>query len=101
MIRRPPRSTLFPYTTLFRAVGLGGAVPEDAELLHATSGTRGPAGRDVHRLEVARDFGRHRGRLVLRDSLHLCPPAPLLPRGRPLGRAGGGGGSGKRRVGEE
>src|SRR2546422_8514019 len=26
MIRRPPRSTLFPYTTLFRsAVGVGGA----------------------------------------------------------------------------
>src|SRR2546428_1942738 len=23
MIRRPPRSTLFPYTTLFRSVGLG------------------------------------------------------------------------------
>src|SRR3989442_6589525 len=26
MIRRPPRSTLFPYTTLFRSVGL----PDDA-----------------------------------------------------------------------
>src|SRR3712207_7376322 len=24
MIRRPPRSTLFPYTTLFRSVRLGG-----------------------------------------------------------------------------
>src|SRR2546425_3942486 len=24
MIRRPPRSTLFPYTTLFRSVGLQG-----------------------------------------------------------------------------
>src|SRR5258708_15350850 len=24
MIRRPPRSTLFPYTTLFRSIGLGG-----------------------------------------------------------------------------
>src|SRR2546422_7814999 len=23
MIRRPPRSTLFPYTTLFRSIGLG------------------------------------------------------------------------------
>src|SRR3712207_8514199 len=23
MIRRPPRSTLFPYTTLFRSVGMG------------------------------------------------------------------------------
>src|SRR5258708_24408550 len=26
MIRRPPRSTLFPYTTLFRSVYEGGAV---------------------------------------------------------------------------
>src|SRR5256885_8264386 len=26
MIRRPPRSTLFPYTTLFRSHGLGRAV---------------------------------------------------------------------------
>src|SRR2546422_6014658 len=25
MIRRPPRSTLFPYTTLFRSVPFGGA----------------------------------------------------------------------------
>src|SRR3712207_7229142 len=24
MIRRPPRSTLFPYTTLFRSAGVGG-----------------------------------------------------------------------------
>src|SRR2546429_4588004 len=29
MIRRPPRSTLFPYTTLFRSLGLqGGYGPE-------------------------------------------------------------------------
>src|SRR2546430_6540725 len=27
MIRRPPRSTLFPYTTLFRSAGCGAAVP--------------------------------------------------------------------------
>src|SRR3712207_7773002 len=25
MIRRPPRSTLFPYTTLFRSIGYSGA----------------------------------------------------------------------------
>src|SRR3712207_7707375 len=30
MIRRPPRSTLFPYTTLFRSAGGGGALgPRD------------------------------------------------------------------------
>src|SRR3712207_7645137 len=32
MIRRPPRSTLFPYTTLFRSVGadLGSLLPPEA-----------------------------------------------------------------------
>src|SRR3712207_7916719 len=37
MIRRPPRSTLFPYTTLFRSahVGLGGVVLHgEHEVLH-------------------------------------------------------------------
>src|SRR5438874_8622119 len=39
MIRRPPRSTLFPYTTLFRSIGGPGieiaAVPEEVrELVH-------------------------------------------------------------------
>src|SRR3712207_7742229 len=32
MIRRPPRSTLFPYTTLFRSVDLGGVLPDLAHL---------------------------------------------------------------------
>src|SRR2546429_7401727 len=27
MIRRPPRSTLFPYTTLFRSVAMRGGIP--------------------------------------------------------------------------
>src|SRR3989449_7939623 len=38
MIRRPPRSTLFPYTTLFRSQGRYGArvgVPRLLRLLHA------------------------------------------------------------------
>src|SRR2546427_7540983 len=30
MIRRPPRSTLFPYTTLFRSLGSSGAVCQSA-----------------------------------------------------------------------
>src|SRR5256885_7136699 len=36
MIRRPPRSTLFPYTTLFRSQGAGAAAP-------GHPGTHGPA----------------------------------------------------------
>src|SRR2546427_7964532 len=35
MIRRPPRSTLFPYTTLFRS---GAAVAEDQRLPHPVAG---------------------------------------------------------------
>src|SRR5688572_31439341 len=41
MIRRPPRSTLFPYTTLFRSAGSiaqGGGVA-----VHPANGTVGPA----------------------------------------------------------
>src|SRR5687768_18061389 len=34
MIRRPPRSTLFPYTTLFRSIADHGAHPLDAVVLH-------------------------------------------------------------------
>src|SRR3712207_8359834 len=40
MIRRPPRSTLFPYTTLFRSFfdinGLGGMRIEDPEIFERT-----------------------------------------------------------------
>src|SRR3712207_7879782 len=37
MIRRPPRSTLFPYTTLFRSPvgGLGGKTAEEARAVAA------------------------------------------------------------------
>src|SRR5258708_28015116 len=35
MIRRPPRSTLFPYTTLFRSHVLGRGAAADLELDHA------------------------------------------------------------------
>src|SRR2546423_2650496 len=33
MIRRPPRSTLFPYTTLFRSTGPGPDLPQDRQRL--------------------------------------------------------------------
>src|SRR3989442_6361306 len=37
MIRRPPRSTLFPYTTLFRSCGRPGRAPERFLPLDITS----------------------------------------------------------------
>src|SRR2546429_3500889 len=40
MIRRPPRSTLFPYTTLFRSVAI-------TDIAHAQAGGVGLVGRAV------------------------------------------------------
>src|SRR2546421_8589224 len=51
MIRRPPRSTLFPYTTLFRSPG---GPPGHAELA-PRSGRRFPHGDAAVAAEVARD----------------------------------------------
>src|SRR2546422_2322994 len=45
MIRRPPRSTLFPYTTLFRSGSSGGKLSEQDQ------GIGGQPGRDPAPLE--------------------------------------------------
>src|SRR2546422_1951344 len=65
MIRRPPRSTLFPYTTLFRSrtgarVGQGGLATQgrlatgDTARPHAATG-RSPVQRLPTRLRASRD----------------------------------------------
>src|SRR3712207_7211452 len=62
MMRRPPRSTLFPYTTLFRsgvAVQDGDPLDRDAELLAREHRPR----RGVA-LPVRRRAGEHRDRAV-------------------------------------
>src|SRR2546429_5663324 len=41
MIRRPPRSTLFPYTTLFRSPDGRGVGRYDAALLRTNTGGKG------------------------------------------------------------
>src|SRR5438093_7127105 len=41
MIRRPPRSTLFPYTTLFRSVGLGDDVLQKTAVTWRERDSRG------------------------------------------------------------
>src|SRR2546426_7149696 len=44
MIRRPPRSTLFPYTTLFRSSAVAHAILADgAAAVTLTTGGSGPA----------------------------------------------------------
>src|SRR5256885_10635989 len=51
MIRRPPRSTLFPYTTLFRSATRGRAAPKLRPRASATHERRlspGRGGQDAH-----------------------------------------------------
>src|SRR5687768_18229186 len=66
MTRRPPRSTLFPYTTLFRSVGGGDGLDRDAvlDLLvalteHSMVQAEGTP-RRYRMLEALRDDGRAR-----------------------------------------
>src|SRR2546430_13556454 len=61
MIRRPPRSTLFPYTTLFRSHELGDAAP----VANALENVRGDDGERLGMVELetaplaaARQLGR-------------------------------------------
>src|SRR5256885_7900124 len=53
MIRRPPRSTLFPYTTLFRSLGVLRALPghaaAQAPAARGHAAARGGLGRGAHR----------------------------------------------------
>src|SRR5690625_6659074 len=72
MIRRPPRSTLFPYTTLFRSVGdvrgIGQHPPDRGGHRVAPLAVDGADGRDVgiERSEEHTSELQSRGHLVCR-----------------------------------
>src|SRR2546422_4443258 len=68
MIRRPPRSTLFPYTTLFRSRTI---VPSGSELRLALKETESPTkGREGVKARIANgDFGGTT-EIVLRSEEH-------------------------------
>src|SRR3712207_7052275 len=69
MIRRPPRSTLFPYTTLFRSLALAGAGGRGARGPRRVHRDRGDA--EQHRHPDAAARGRHgRRRPVGRSEEH-------------------------------
>src|SRR3712207_7063557 len=59
MIRRPPRSTLFPYTTLFRSYDGLYLVPTLAELLALAERLRGELGREVVVTAEVKDPSRY------------------------------------------
>src|SRR2546429_7109827 len=78
MIRRPPRSTLFPYTTLFRSAALAEKIFAIAER---------PAHVVAHQHHV-------RGMAGLATGFHIAPgeerPEPVLVRAMCFFNAGGG-----------
>src|SRR3989441_525314 len=76
MIRRPPRSTLFPYTTLFRSLRLRRSVPRAAPKLRQNTGA--DCGPDGHRARADGGLDRLRaGRLGRQEGLfpQQCPRA--------------------------
>src|SRR5436309_10896809 len=68
MIRRPPRSTLFPYTTLFRSPGRGRGDAADAvdHLERVRPGGTAPCHRDLGRSEEHTSELQSRENLVCR-----------------------------------
>src|SRR3712207_9407057 len=95
MIRRPPRSTLFPYTTLFRSdlsgtdytFGFDTAVniaTEAIDRLHTTAESH-------HRVLIVEVMGRHAGWIALHSGIAGGASAVLIPEQR----------SEERRVGKE
>src|SRR3712207_8172714 len=66
MIRRPPRSTLFPYTTLFRSLPRARG---DSRVVDAAAGAHQGLHRaaEVERLPVAAHHGVRAGEAAVRD----------------------------------
>src|SRR5256885_11445605 len=65
MIRRPPRSTLFPYTTLFRSAGAGGGLGAERKSAPRTdawlaSPARADAGPAAAQRRLGLRMPRHR-----------------------------------------
>src|SRR3712207_1940171 len=88
MIRRPPRSTLFPYTTLFRSLGrlqqaLAEGVPAGVVLGDAGYGDECDFRVGVAALELRYVLGLRSGTTVWPPGQAPSPPAPWSGRGRP------------------
>src|SRR2546430_17383661 len=71
MIRRPPRSTLFPYTTLFRSGGHGlrGPAASTGAAPHGTGGAREPTWRLGRRKCIAPRSEEHTSELQSQSNL--------------------------------
>src|SRR5256885_9716111 len=67
MIRRPPRSTLFPYTTLFRSVRQSAKVPDSDPTLGAPLRDESVSSQelDIHRKEDRKSTRLNSSHLVI------------------------------------
>src|SRR2546427_2010145 len=83
MIRRPPRSTLFPYTTLFRSVTAVGVDPVTQEIWVALGGLLLHFDRAGDRRSSYRTFTAEGARLEA--TAILVEPDRLLLAADPLG----------------
>src|SRR3712207_9382108 len=100
MIRRPPRSTLFPYTTLFRSGGEGacsGGQPAESHAHRrsrkakerATRTLHGQAGRQILAVPARHGSGGGGGNHQVRDALGGAPLPAALGRNLRARRATG------------
>src|SRR5258708_24628224 len=93
MIRRPPRSTLFPYTTLFRSAtaalvatvaGVGGTLPVVLAAAHAVGATPAEASSWVAGLGIA-PVVRDRKSTRLNSSHQIIPYAVFCLKKKMIG----------------
>src|SRR2546430_12397236 len=93
MIRRPPRSTLFPYTTLFRSLASVPVHPHFGDLAVLGLAEDGPAG--VHPFAAAAPRSEEHTselqsqsnlvcRLLLEKKKHASGAITVIPTGAPL-----------------
>src|SRR2546425_9639232 len=97
MIRRPPRSTLFPYTTLFRSLSLGALALNDIWfggqtvnpwlLEEGASGSSAGPGAATAAGLVGFSIGSETGGSIISPSMR-CGITGLRPTYRPLPRTG-------------
>src|SRR5256885_5773766 len=71
MIRRPPRSTLFPYTTLFRSVGPCGCPPACPVEIHEAVIREIGMQRDAEQATLRRRIDREDRKSTRLNSSHL------------------------------
>src|SRR3712207_9528526 len=79
MIRRPPRSTLFPYTTLFRS--------EDIRIRRLIQKTLGDAG--ISKIDIERNANQ------VGVTIHTAKPGIVIGRGGGVARRHQGGAQGR------